>query len=280
MQQKILRVVAPNTRLSVLAEPSITARGFLLGERIDTRKLERSNTTTQAPVVMRSGENGIAFVLRYGTAVLFNIGEAEERELLNALQPHTSDPLTAPESEQAQILIRPEADESIDGSGAVVLKDGSPERLQVVAHILSKNLILAHYEAQIAGVFDQIEPLAQRLHWRGGFGPNAKQLLRQIGYVLITQHRMVGRVEVEEKPEVLWDHPELERLYVRLENEYELTERSRAIERKLQLVNNTVATLLDLVQDARSIRLEYYVIVLILVEILLSAYDVLLRFMR
>jgi len=84
---------------------------------------------------------------------------------------------------------------------------------------------------------------------------------------------MVGRVEIAEKPDVLWDHPELERLYARLEDEYELVERSRAMERKLALINETVGTLIDLVQNQRSVRLEWYIIGLIGIEILLSLYQ-------
>lgn len=86
--------------------------------------------------------------------------------------------------------------------------------------------------------------------------------------------RMVGRVEVEDKPDILWDRPELERLYARLEDEYELLERSRAIDRKLSLVGETVRTVLELVQDQRGLRLEWYVICLIAVETLLSAYQI------
>jgi required for meiotic nuclear division protein 1 len=74
---------------------------------------------------------------------------------------------------------------------------------------------------------------------------------------------MVGRVEVEEKPDVLWDHPELERLYARLEDEYELVERSRAMERKLALISETASTLIEQ---------EWYIIGLIGLELLLSLY--------
>jgi len=89
----------------------------------------------------------------------------------------------------------------------------------------------------------------------GRTGSQARELLRQIGDVLLTLHRMVGRVEIEEKPDVLWDHTELERLYARLEDEYELVERSRGMERKLALINETVGTILDMVQTQRSVRL-------------------------
>ena len=38
----------------------------------------------------------------------------------------------------------------------------------------------------------------------------------RIGQALLAQHRVSGRVAVEEKPDVLWDRPDLERLYARL----------------------------------------------------------------
>ena len=91
------------------------------------------------------------------------------------------------------------------------MKDASPERLQIVANVLSKSLMLSHYETRIASAFDRIEPLATGLKRKGRSGSQASDLLRQIGDVLLTQHRMVGRVEISEKPDVLWDHPELER---------------------------------------------------------------------
>ncbi len=111
---------------------------------------------------------------------------------------------------------------------------------------------------------------------RADLARRPSDLLRQIGDVLLTQHRMVGRVEVEEKPDVLWDHPELERLYARLEDEYELVERSRAMERKLALISETAGTLIELVHNQRSLRLEWYIIGLIGLELLLSLYGLVL----
>jgi len=88
---------------------------------------------------------------------------------------------------------------------------------------------------------------------------------------------MVWRAEVGEKPEVLWENPELERLYPRLAEEYELRERHLALERKLDLIARTAQTLLDLLQHQRSLRVEWYIVVLILVEILLTVYAMFLH---
>jgi uncharacterized Rmd1/YagE family protein len=250
---------------------SFTVRALLLAERLDTRGLERDDTIATMPLTLRVGRaGGIAFLFRYGVAVFVGLSAFEEDDVIRSLRPRLSNPVEPPDTDLVQILVKPDREDQVDPSGGVVLREASPERLQIVASVLSKSVVLAHYEARIAQAFDQIEPLADRLQRTGATGSQARQLLQHIGRVLLTQHRMVGRVEVDEKPDVLWDHPELERLYSRLEDEYELAERSRAMERKLALIGRTADTLLDLVQTQRSVRLEWYIIGLIGLELLLS----------
>jgi uncharacterized Rmd1/YagE family protein len=250
---------------------SFTVRALLLAERLDTRGLERDDTIATMPLTLRVGRaGGIAFLFRYGVAVFVGLSAFEEDDVIRSLRPRLSNPVEPPDTDLVQILVKPDREDQVDPSGGVVLREASPERLQIVASVLSKSVVLAHYEARIAQAFDQIEPLADRLQRTGATGSQARQLLQHIGRVLLTQHRMVGRVEVDEKPDVLWDHPELERLYSRLEDEYELAERSRAMERKLALIGKTADTLLDLVQTQRSVRLEWYIIGLIALELLLS----------
>ena len=254
------------------AAETFAVRALLLGERLETRGLERDDTIAVNPLTLRVGRRGTAFLFRYGVAVFAGLSAIEEDEVLRSLRPRVHNPLPSPETDQVQVRMGPAGDDQIDPSGAILLQERSPERLQIIANVLSKSLVLAHYEARIAGVFDRIEPLAAGLQRKGRAGAQAKGLLQQMGEVLLTQHRMVGRVEIEEKPDVLWDHPRLERLYARLEDEYEVVERSRAMERKLALIGETAGTLVDLVQNRRSLRLEWYIIGLIGLELLLGLY--------
>ena len=88
---------------------------------------------------------------------------------------------------------------------------------------------------------------------------------------------MSGRVEVEEKPDVLWDNPQVERLYARLVDEYELKERAGAVTRKLRVISDTTQALIDLIDTQRSTRLEATIVALIVVEILIALFDVFWR---
>ena len=102
-------------------------------------------------------------------------------------------------------------------------------------------------------------------------------MLKLIGQALLVRHRMSGRVEVEEKPDVLWDRWDLERLHARLADEYELKERAGVLARKIEVVGETARALTDLLDVARSLRLEVMIVVLIVFEVLITLYELLIR---
>lgn len=251
-------------------------RAFYVGEKLDLRSFESTQRLASQPLAIAAGARGCAVLMRYGCVVLFDLDPLEEATFLKNLAQFVIEPFPKPEIDETRLVADRLRGEGSDGT-EIVLQELSIERFQLVAEILAKSITLAHYESRIAGVFDRIEPLALELQEGGKGLSRGKDLIRQIGNTLLIQHKMVGRVEVSEKPELLWDRPELERLYLRLEDEYELKERQQALERKLDLIGRTVETLLELFQNNRSVRLEWYVIILILIEILLSLYELFLR---
>ena len=243
-------------------------RAVLVGSRINTRELEGYTE----PQELDATSAGVAFVFRYGAVVLFGASEEVEREFVASLDGRIIDPVAsrAPEFETATLTVRPGDDEQVDAHGGIVLRELTPERLLLVATVLARSVVLGRDEVRIAEVFDRLEPLIAGLQARGRAILPIRQVMRQIGGVLAARHRMTGRAQIAEKPEILWEHPELDRLYARLEAEFELTERARTIERKLDVIGETASTLLELVQERRSVRLELAVIALIAFEILLT----------
>jgi required for meiotic nuclear division protein 1 len=269
---------------SISQEPSITLfsgvadgtpisiRSRFVGERLNLKTLETAAPLSSNPLLIRAGNDGCAVLFRYGVAVLFNLGPVEEASFLEKLKPFISEPAQTLVSEQIEVAFEAETKERI-GHNVIWLRDRSVERLQVVADIFAKSVILEYYENQIARLFERIRPFADAIQNQGIRRPKDQELLRQIGGTLLIQHKMVGIVEVGEKPDPLWERPDLERLYLRLEDEYELRERLLALERKLALVSRTAETALELMQHDSSHRVEWYIVALIVVEILLSVYE-------
>lgn len=251
---------------------TVKVRALFLGERLDLKALEKIDHLATQPLVVSAGDQGCAVLFRYGAVVLFGLGPIEEASFLTSLKPFVIEPLPSPETEEAVLKLEKNSSGRVE-NGEIWISEFGIGHLQIVADILAKSVVLAQYEVGTGKIFDQLEPFAEGLQRSTRDERWGKELLRQLGRTLSIQHKIVGRVEIIDKPELLWDAPELERLYSRLEDEYEIRERHLTLERKLGLVSQTAETVLELLQHNTSLRVEWYVVMLIVVEILLSLYD-------
>ena len=250
-------------------------RAVLLSDRIDTSNLEHDGVVSTAPLTYKFGKSGFVTLFRYGVAVLMGLTPQEEDEVLRSLRPRLIRPIEPSEEEAALIEVDPEKDDQILPGGPITLKTKTPDRLVVIADALSKSVVLARDEREVAAVFELVEPFARQLAEKGRVGASRREILKQIGNALLVQHRVSGRVAVTEKPDVVWDRHDLERLYARLEDEYELKERAEALSRKLAVIAETAEVLTDIIDTKRSLRLEIIIVVLIAVELIIAGYQTL-----
>src|SRR5580704_9770827 len=253
----------------------VTARALLVGDRLDTVGLERSDVLSASPLSFRVGEGGVATLFRYGVVVLTGLTPLEEDEVLRSIRPRISGEFKIREEESAVVEVSEEREDQIPAGGPIQVKEISPDRLIVISEALAKSVVLANDEREVAAVFEKTEPLARRLAETGRTPGGRRTILAHIGNALLVQHRVSGRVAVAEKPDVLWDRPDLERLYARLGDEYELKERADALNRKLSVIAEAAKALTDVIDTERSLRIEVIIVALILLEVVFAACQIL-----
>jgi uncharacterized Rmd1/YagE family protein len=252
----------------------LTARALIVGERIDTAGLERPDMISALPLAFRVGTNGLVALFRFGVAVMVGLSPLEEEDTLAKLKQRSSGARARIDDETAVLEIASWFDDLAPPGGPIQMKDLSPQRFLVLADALAKTVALARDEREVNAVFDVIEPFAATLARSGRPPFRRRAMLRLIGQALLAQHRVSGRVAVEEKPDVLWDRPDLERLYARLEDEYELKERAEALKRKLAVIVETAHALTDIIDADRATRLEATIVVLIVMELIVTLYQI------
>lgn len=246
-------------------------RAALIGERLDVRGLGRAGLDLTDPVVIERAEGGQAFAFRWGAVASLGLDEQQERAFLASLDGRITGRLQRLVIEAA--LISPGAEQDgIDQNGIIHLRDLAPHRVALVADALAKSAALSHQEAQLSETLDRMEPSIAALRDRGRLALASGGLLRAIGAAISARNRSVTRVQAEDKPDILWDHGGLDRLHLRLVEEFELRERAAALDRKLALVGETVQTLLSLVEARRSLGLELAITALIAIEVATALY--------
>jgi uncharacterized Rmd1/YagE family protein len=247
----------------------ISVRAVLVGDRLTIDRTAHTGMVSAAPYCFHQ-DDGYVAVFRYGAIVLIGLTAAAEKA---ALAEFAGDASRGPylEEEKVALEIRADQDEGLNAGGALQIKDLSAAHALVLADILAKSVALARYERELASVFDTIEPAAATLAVSGRIPRNRKALLQLIGSALLAQHRVSGRIAFAEKPDILWEHPELERLYARLEDEYEIVERGTLLNGKMSVLGSAAETFTDMMDTARSARLELLIVLLIVAELIIAA---------
>ena len=256
-----------------MSTKEINVRALQLGERIEVKGLERDDAFSSSPLAFRTARDGVAVLFKSGAAVFIGMTPVEEEELIRGLQPRIVAPLAERETESVRLLLKPDDEDLVPSASALQIKAADRDRLLLVAEAMAMSVALAYDERRIAVAFERIDAVAQTLQQRQLPASPRGTLLEQIGQALALQQRLAGRVDLDEKPDVLWDHPELERFWARLVDEYDLPQRGRAIARKLDVIRGTADTITDLMATRTSHRLELYIIALIGLEIVLGLYD-------
>lgn len=260
------RAIAPTT-------PSyMRGNALFLAQKLDLSTLSKGEIVGDDPLVVRAGQSGYAVLFPYGVTVLFGLGPIEEAAFLTQLSSLLMGKFETPETEEIQLIFDAGKTNRAE-NGKIWLQNFSIECLQIVADVLAKSVVLDHYEIGTAKGFDQIDPFAEGLRRNTINTKLGNKLLRQLGNTLSIQHKIVGRVEIIDKPDLLWDRPDLDQIYSRLEDEYEIRERHVTLQQKLDLMSRTAETVLELFQHNTSLRVEWYIVALIVIEIMLSLYE-------
>jgi uncharacterized Rmd1/YagE family protein len=261
-----MRAVTPNRQVMM-------AHAVQVGDRINTTGFE-GEILSNTPLSIRTPGNGVAVLFRYGVVVLIDMSPQQERDFLEKVSAYVFGKFDRYEEEIATIKLSDADEDQVPVGGPIQVKSMSHERLLVIADALAKSVVLAHDERQVASVFEVIEPFARELAMRGKARLDRTGILKLIGNALLVQQHVSGRVAITEKPDALWERPDLERLYARLEDEYELRERVEALNRKLAVISETANTLADIIDTQRSLRLELIIIGLIAFEVVIAFYQI------
>lgn len=241
-------------------------RAVLLGDRLVADRSSNPDMVSSAPFCFRKGD-GYAVIFRYGALVLVGLAPTEEQAVLTQYAQGGA-PI---EEERVDLTLAPDQEEGLTADGRLQIKALTAAHALVLADILAKSIALARYEREIGAVFDTIEPAATKLAVSGRIPSARKALLKLIGSALLAEHRVSGRIAFAEKPDILWDHPGLERLYARLEDEYEIIERGTLLNGKVSVIASAAQTFTDMMDTARSTRLEILIVILILAELIIAA---------
>ncbi len=267
----------PITPPGAASEQRLSARALRLGRRLRLAGVEgefpRSETIASSPLILRLAGGGLAALLPFGTVVFIGVSQGEEETFLQQLGDRVESRLDAPVVIASEILVA--TGERISGD-VIAVRDLSPPRLVAIVDALAKNVALSFEEEEVRKLIEVLEPFASDLASSGRLPWKRRQMLRTVGHSLLIHHRLLERVEVEERPELLPGDGDIGRLHERLAEAFHFKKRAKALSRRLDAIEVMMAALTELIDAQRGIRLETMIVLLIIFEISVYLYELFL----
>lgn len=167
------------------------------------------------------------------------------------------------------ILIEPDLDFTCKVSNEhIALKEASSLSFIIIALVVSQSVGLEKYEQDLEKYFIQSRQLLDLTQSYAFF--KRSKLIEFAKTLTSIQHSMVSDLFLLDKPNILWDNEEAEKLYNKMASILELKDRFEIVEYKLSSLKEDLSMAVDLFNHKHSEFLEWIIILLIAFEIVMG----------
>ena len=224
--------------------------------------------------IVNEAKNKLVYVFHFGSMVFINFQHHEIMDVvkyMKKLEPLISDTDIFTYVDDYKLEVDLEQPPAINNDYMIVGAQ-SDYQLEIVSTILAKSVSLDKNEIEVDTLLDRIENVVNNLN-RGELGVSDEDLAKMLAKILHFKLNTISYIMLLDNPDITWTHEEAATLYDRLSLLFELKERYEKIRHKTETLMDITEAFSNLVHAKRGTRLEWAIIILIVIEIILSLYE-------
>lgn len=250
-----------------------TVETLYIGESIDLKKVqegikEYSYVNREHPLVIRLLKDQYVALTKFGAVTFWNVPWRLRSKFLRELKPFVRARRDSyPYDEETKVAVG--GDSSKVTFDKVVLPKLGSDEIKIISYVLSQSVALERHEDEIDTILAELDGIVADLKHKGRIRLRQKEVMKQIGRVLSVKQTAVSHLSLFDKPEEVWDLPEIENLYNRMTSEYELQGRFDSLNEKVDYISEVAELLMGVLADKKSNFLESVIIALFIVDILI-----------
>ena len=220
------------------------------------------------PLVLEPEAGTWVYLSRFGAVVFWNGSPELVEAVLRDLE---ALPGTGARVEAARDDLRVHLGVEADwvGFSEVWLKELTLDKLKIVSLALAQSVALDSVEGEVSRAMDRFQPVVTALREEGRLATGQRDLLRSVGFAMAVRAAVLDTLTLFDDPPETWESEALAHLDGALFDQFDLEERLSAVNQKVAYLQDAGATVLDVMARRKDQRLEWIIIVLILVEVVL-----------
>ena len=240
---------------------------------IDLDLLQTHYQTSQVlspdPLVLKITDNAHVAVLRFGAVVFWQCDGATCAKVLAEIQqlPEMSPPTR--DIRDVHLILVDQPEERVNFR-SISLKKLSLEHIKVISETFGQSVALRQSELSVSQALKNTAPIVHALEARGALIPSAETIVKTVGFTMAVREAILAKLSLFDDPATTWGSERLARLHNLLSERFGIKKRLLSLQEKVTFLSDLNLMLLNLLQNRTSHRLEWIVILLIVIEVLFS----------
>lgn len=217
---------------------------------------------------------GDIFFFDFGAIVCWGLAHDEEREILNMLKKFEKERHKHSEIDAYTFTYGPQMKIEED---QIFLHNKNIMTKLAISYGFAQSVKLTTFEERIETTIENTKQLPIDLAKRGKIRLSRKEISCKIGEIYIERTSINLHTEILDIPEFFWEHPKLETYYKRTSHYLDINGRTEILNKRLGVLHELFEILSNELDHQHSNRLEWTIIILILIEVLFALFHDILK---
>ena len=216
--------------------------------------------------------NRYLYVFDYGVVVFANYDAVAKSEFVQFVKNYTTTVVNLNLFEEYKINTDEKLHRALVKNDYVTVPQIDSSLLRIVMLNIGQSVALEYYEVLTDELITSSKYYILELEHRGKLSISKTDLLKYIGKVLNVKNSIVDNLYILDDPNLVWDNEELNLLNRLLKTNFDINPRFKDLDYRLQIVENNLTLFTDVLNVRESTRLEWIIIILILIEIVIALF--------
>lgn len=139
-----------------------------------------------------------------------------------------------------------------------------------ISHGIAQSVKLGTFETSLQKTFNATKHFPEELASHGKISLSRKGMRQKMGELFLARNSINLHMDVLDTPEFFWEYTELEPLYKMTANYLDIHRRVEILNQRLDVIHGLFEMLGNELNHSHSSRLEWTIIVLIIIEVIIS----------
>ncbi|WP_338732780.1 RMD1 family protein [Mangrovimonas cancribranchiae] len=205
------------------------------------------------------------YIFQYGMVGFFNLSTDDIGEVLKQLKPFSRNFFQERISETIHVDVQQNILKV--AFEKVILPYLDTEMIRLVVLNASQSVALNRYSEITEELLEETNKHTLYLERKGKLDISGNKLKRFIGKTLNIKNKISENLYIFDAPEITWESEQLNRLNTDLKQSFDLTDRYHLIHDRIEIIKENLELFKDIMDHKESSKLEWIIIILILVEV-------------